>query len=426
MRSLKEGAWVPARPRDLGWVSGDLGSGDLAAMNGHGCRLPAKVMSVLGTRPEVIKLAPVLRALRARPERFRTITVNTSQHLDLVEPSRRLLGVAFDIDLDVMRPGQGLNQLCARIMAALDPVLVAEAPQVVLVQGDTTSALAGALAARYRHLPVAHVEAGLRTDDPDRPFPEEMNRRLITRLASLHFAATRHNVRTLLAEGVPEDTVVLTGNPVVDALIDITGRCSPSQRVRGLLSELGDRRLIVLTTHRRENFGAAMRGHLEVLRRFIERHEDVVLVFPVHPNPAVREAAFETLGAATRVWLVEPLDYAEFLYLLMRAWLIVSNSGGVQEEAPSLGKPLLILREDTERPEAVECGIARLVGESPARLANALDEIEGADDSWMRHAGRCENPFGRGDAGRRIAEALSLFLGYANTEAAKASLEAVA
>jgi UDP-N-acetylglucosamine 2-epimerase (non-hydrolysing) len=393
-------------------------------MNGDGGRRPAKVMSVLGTRPEVIKLAPVLRALRDRPERFRTIAVNTSQHLDLVEPIRRLLGVAFDIDLDVMRPGQGLNQLCARIMAALDPVLVAEAPQVVLVQGDTTSALAGALAARYRRIPVAHVEAGLRTDDPDRPFPEEMNRRLITRLASLHFAATRHNVRTLLAEGVPEESIVLTGNPVVDALIDITERSCPSQRVTELLSELGDRRLIVLTTHRRENFGAAMRGHLEVLRRFVERHEDIVLVFPVHPNPAVRKAAFEVLHAAPRVWLVQPLDHAEFVYLLMRAWLIVSDSGGVQEEAPSLGKPLLVLREHTERPEAVECGIARLVGESPARLAKALDEIEGAY-SWLRHAGRAENPFGRGDAGPRIAAALASFLGYASAETAKASLEVV-
>jgi UDP-N-acetylglucosamine 2-epimerase (non-hydrolysing) len=385
-------------------------------------RSPATVLSVLGTRPEVIKLAPVLRALRGRPECFRTITVNTSQHVDLVEPLRRLLGVVFDVELGAMQVGQGLNQLCARVIAALDPVLDAEAPEVVLVQGDTTSALAGALAARYRRIFVGHVEAGLRTDDPDSPFPEELNRQLITRLSSFHFAATRHNVRTLLAEGVPAESIALTGNPVVDALTDILQRTRLSPRIALLLAKLGNRRLVVLTTHRRENFGAAMRGHLEVLRQFVERHEDVVLVFPVHPNPAVREAALEVLGASTRVHLIEPLDYADFLHLLTRAWLIVSDSGGVQEEAPSLGKPLIVLRENTERPEAVDCGIARLVGK-PERLRRALDEVVG-NNSWARRVGRLQNPFGGGDAGPRIADALTSFLGLANVEATYAVLEA--
>jgi UDP-N-acetylglucosamine 2-epimerase (non-hydrolysing) len=339
-----------------------------------------------------------------------------------VEPIRRLFGVALDIDLGAMRAGQGLNQLCARVIAALDPVLAAEAPEVVLIQGDTTSALAAALAARYRRIRVGHVEAGLRTDDPDRPFPEQINRRLITRLATFHFAATRHNVRTLLAEGVPAGSIALTGNPVVDALTGVLMRTSPSPKLAQLLSRLGDHRLIVLTTHRRENFGAAMRCHLEVLRRFVDRHEDIVLIFPVHPNPAVREAALAVLDGATRVCLLEPLDYADFLHLLTRAWLIVSDSGGVQEEAPSLGKPVLVLRENTERPEAVDCGIARLVGAKPERLARALDEVVG-NNSWAHRVGRLQNPFGCGDAGPRIADALASFLGRADVEATDALLE---
>lgn len=327
----------------------------------------------------------------------------------VLEPLRGVLRVKFDWDLRVGRHAQELNQLCSRLVGAIDSVLVSERPDIVLVQGDTTTALAGALAARYRKVRVGHVEAGLRTGNADSPFPEEINRQVITRLTNFHFAATHHNMDTLLAEGVDPRSIALTGNPVVDALAFILAETASSPEVDRLISTLKGRRLIVLTTHRRESSGAMMRRNLQELRRFVEQNEDIVLVFPVHPNPAVREAAHEVLGSAKRAWLIEPLNYADFLHLMAAAWLVVSDSGGIQEEAPSLGKPLLVLRENTERPEAVSCGAARLVGESPERLAEALDDVL-HDDGWAKRVERIENPFGRGDAGERIVDALSSFL----------------
>lgn len=368
-----------------------------------------KVLTVFGTRPEVIKLAPVLRVLGASEDRFRSIPVASSQHGDLLWPFIARFGLRVDHDLAAMRPGQSLNLLCARIMAALHPILEAEAPDLVLVQGDTTTALAGALAGYYRRIPVGHVEAGLRSGNADSPFPEEMNRRVITSLARFHFAATAHNVASLRAEGVPESRIVLTGNPVVDALHWVLGHCAPSDALRALLDRLHGRRVVVLTTHRRESFGAVMGENLAVLRRFVERHEDVALVFPVHPNPNVRAAADAVLAGAPRVHLLDPLDYPDFIHLLAGAWLIVSDSGGVQEEAPSLGKPLLVLRENTERPEAIACGVARLVGGAPARLAALLEEAAG-DAPWLRRVQVLDNPYGHGDSGARIVAAIERFL----------------
>jgi UDP-N-acetylglucosamine 2-epimerase (non-hydrolysing) len=258
-------------------------------------------------------------------------------------------------------------------------------------------------------VPVGHVEAGLRTGDARSPFPEEMNRRLVTQLAQYHFAATADNVETLRAEGVAADRIALTGNPVVDALREILASDEPFPRMRGLLDPLARHRLIVLTTHRRESFGAVMEGHLRVLRRFVERHADLALVFPVHPNPAVREVAERVLGGAERVLRLEPLEYPEFIHLLSRAWLLVSDSGGVQEEAPTLGKPLLVLRENTERPEVLRCGVGRLVGNSSSRLETLLEEAL-VDQGWTLHARNVPNPFGTGDAGVRIAAAIERLL----------------
>jgi UDP-N-acetylglucosamine 2-epimerase (non-hydrolysing) len=364
-----------------------------------------KVLTLFGTRPEVIKLAPVIRALEERPRRFRTVNVASGQHTDLLYPLARAFGLRLDHDLEVMAPGQTPSQVCGRVLAALDPILEQERPDVVLIQGDTTTALAGALAAFHRRIPVGHVEAGLRSGNAVSPFPEEMNRRLVTRIARLHFAATAHNVETLLAEGVPASHVVRTGNPVVDALESVLERSDPSPVVDGILGKLEGLRPIVLTTHRRESFGEVMGGNLRVLRDFVARHRDVALVFPVHPNPSVREPTEAILRDTPRVFLLDPLDYFDFVRLLSRAWLIVSDSGGVQEESPSLGVPLLVIRENTERPEALETGVARLVGGSPERLA-ALLEDAWADDSWAHHVRETENPFGRGDAGPRIADAL--------------------
>ena len=351
----------------------------------------------------------MIHALEARPDRWHTLNVSSSQHTDLLYPFAERLAVRIDRDLAVMKPGQTPSEVLARVLTGLDPLFDTEPPDLLLIQGDTTTALAGALAAFHRGIPVGHVEAGLRSGDALSPFPEEMNRRLITRLARYHFAATRANVEALRAEGVPKDWIVMTGNPVVDSLNEIRKNHEPSARLVETLATLEGLRLIALTTHRRESFGGVMESHLRVLRRFVERHEDLALVFPVHPNPAVRAAAEAALFGAPRVLRLDPLEYPDFIHLLSRAWLIVSDSGGVQEEAPTLGKPLLVLRENTERPEVLHCGVGRLVGNSPARLESLLEEAL-TDAAWFERARTAPNPFGAGDSGARIVSAIEKLL----------------
>jgi UDP-N-acetylglucosamine 2-epimerase (non-hydrolysing) len=282
---------------------------------------------------------------------------------------------------------------------------VAEQPDLVLVQGDTTTALAGAMAAFHRHIPVGHVEAGLRSGNSLSPFPEEMNRRLISQIATLHFAATANNRDTLLKEGVSPECVFLTGNTVVDALLQMVDRAKPSASTLDLLSKTHNLQRILLTTHRRESFGGRMSENLKVLREFIRSHPEKVLIFPMHPNPSVSGPAREILGNCERIHLIPPLDYQQFVVMMSKAWLIVSDSGGVQEEAPTLGKPLLVLRENTERSEAVDAGCARLVGQ-PELLADALDEAC-TQTSWTRNVLSIANPFGDGTAARQIVEAIA-------------------
>jgi UDP-N-acetylglucosamine 2-epimerase (non-hydrolysing) len=371
-----------------------------------------RVLTLFGTRPEIIKLAPIIHQFEARGSDFQTINVTSAQHTDLLYPFIRLFGVRLDHDLGVMRPGQTPNQVCAAVLTALDPILAEKNPDLILVQGDTTTALAGALAGFHRRIPVGHVEAGLRSGNPLSPFPEEMNRRLITQVAAYHFAATPRNRATLLREGVPAERVFLTGNPVVDSLQAILRRPTLSPAMERLVQSTEGLRRIILTTHRRESFGETMSGNLQVLRRFVERHDDVVLVFPVHPNPSVRGPAAAVLSGHDRIRLLDPLDYFDFIGLLARAWLIVSDSGGVQEEAPTLGKPLLVLRENTERPEAVESGVARLVGGSPDRLGEMLEEVH-RDDRWASQVRGMENPFGRGDSAQRIVQAVAQMFAHA-------------
>jgi len=369
-----------------------------------------KVLTLFGTRPEVIKLAPVIRALERPGRGFETVNVLSGQHADLVRPFLASFAVRVDHDLRIMEPGQTPSLVCARVLAALDPLLKRTTPDVVLVQGDTSTTLAGALAAFHRSVPVGHVEAGLRSGDVTSPFPEEMNRRLVSRLATWHFAATERNRATLLGEGVDAERVFLTGNPVVDALLDVRERAAAGPALAPTLAATAGLRRIALTSHRRESFGQAMRGNLDALRRFVETHADVALVFPVHPNPAVVAETRAALGAHPRIHLLAPLGYEDFVALVAASWLVVSDSGGVQEEAPSLGRPLLILRENTERPEAVLSGLARLVGGRPERLAELLEEAA-KPGSWVESVSRIENPFGRGDAGERIAGVLEELLG---------------
>ncbi|HXV82474.1 MAG TPA: UDP-N-acetylglucosamine 2-epimerase (non-hydrolyzing) [Candidatus Binatia bacterium] len=364
----------------------------------------SKVLTIFGTRPEVIKLAPIIQRLERRNLEFETANISSGQHKDLLYPFLQLFGIRVDHDLQVMKLDQTPSQVCARVLAALDPILMATMPDLVVVQGDTTTAMSGALAAFHRGIPVAHVEAGLRTGNDHSPHPEEMNRRLITRLATYHFAATRRNREALISEGVAQEKIFVTGNPIVDSLEWIRKRVAPLAPAlkEALLATEGLKRL-VLTTHRRESFGATMAANLRVLRNFVEAHGEVALIFPVHPNPSVMELATDILGSHPRIRLVKPLDYQDFVVLLSHAWLIVSDSGGVQEEAPTLKKPLLILRESTERPEAIESGIARLVGKSPERLAAMLDEVY-RDGNWIRCIEAVENPFGTGDSGERIVD----------------------
>lgn len=361
------------------------------------------VATVFGTRPEVIKIAPVVRAMEAQPGRFCTLNVGTGQHAQMMGAFASELGVRLDADLTVGRPGQTPTGVVERTLATLDGWLAEHQPDVVLVQGDTTAAFAGALAGYYRKVPVGHIEAGLRSGQRDDPFPEEMHRRMIGRLADVHFAATQRNVDALLAERVESHRVVLAGNTVVDAVQWAMQQGAASSRMQAMLDGFAGHRLVVLTTHRRESFGDTMGRNLNALREFLEEHEDVRLVFPVHPNPAVREAAERHLGRCPRVKLVDPMGYFDFVQLLRAAWLVVSDSGGVQEEAPSLGKALLVIRKTTERPEGVEAGVAKLC-DTPDKLILALGESYRTD--WPREVSAITNPYGDGHAAQRIIDHL--------------------
>lgn len=363
-----------------------------------------KILVLFGTRPEAIKLAPVILRLRTDPS-FRTVVVSSSQHTDLLTPFLNIFGLGIDHDLRVMTADQTPNQVAARVLASLDPILEKEKPDVVLVQGDTTTAMAGALAAFNRRIPVGHVEAGLRSGDPLSPFPEEMNRRVVSQIATFHFAATEKNRDNLLQEKIESGKIFVTGNPVVDALQFILANSAPGGKIKNLIEQTGNHKRLLLTTHRRESFGEAMSENLIELGRFVEKRRDVCLIFPVHPNPQVRRVTERILSGRERVHLLEPLDYIDFITLMRESWMIVSDSGGVQEEAPSLGKPLLVLRENTERPEALSSGVAKLVGGDAKTLAEML-ETNYNDETWINSVKEVENPFGKGDSAERIVGVL--------------------
>ena len=363
-----------------------------------------KVLVLFGTRPEAIKCAPVIQELKKRGK-FETVVVSSSQHRDLLLPFVDIFGLSLDYDLRVMTANQTPNQILSKTIAELDTLLDLEAPQLIIVQGDTSTTLAGAIAGFNRDIPVAHIEAGLRTGNLRSPFPEEMNRRLTSKLATFHFAATPQNRQNLLRELVSEKEIFITGNTIVDALNSIRNKREPSPPLQNLLDRTVGMKRLLLTTHRRESFRTTMRGNLEVIRDFVAARKDTCLVFPVHPNPYVLSVANEILGGQERIFLINPLDYIDFVALMERAWLILSDSGGIQEEAPSLGKPVLILRANTERPEAVQCGIAKLVGGKPHALATMLEQNYLAE-SWIKSVSKVQNPFGDGKAAVRIVDIL--------------------
>lgn len=360
-----------------------------------------KILVLFGTRPEAIKLAPVINELKK--SNFQTIVVSSSQHTDLLAPFLKIFNIKTDYDLRVMTANQTPNEVAAKVLSVLDAILEKENPEIILVQGDTTTAFSGAFAAFNRRIKIGHVEAGLRSGDISSPFPEESNRRLISQVATFHFCATRGNKQNLLAEKTDEKQIFVCGNTVVDALHFILEREQPGAKIKELIDETKNLKRILLTTHRRESFGEKMSGNLKSLREFVERREDVCLIFPVHPNPNVRKTTDKILAKRARIFLLDPLDYVDFVAVMKSAWLIVSDSGGVQEEAPSLGKPLLILRDNTERPEAIESGVAKLVGENS--LAKLLEENYN-DEFWTASVRQVENPFGDGNAAKRIVEIL--------------------
>jgi UDP-N-acetylglucosamine 2-epimerase (non-hydrolysing) len=362
---------------------------------------PKKILVVFGTRPEAIKMAPVIKALESDPEHFAVVTCVSGQHREMLDEMLRTFEIRPQIDLGLMRPNQTLHDLTARAMSRMAEVLGVVRPDFTLVQGDTTTAMTAALASFYSRIPVGHVEAGLRTSDRFNPFPEEINRRIIGTVADLHFAPTRSAARALLAEGTAPANVFATGNTVIDALL-MTAARTPHEGG----SRFSDRaRYILVTAHRRESFGEPIRRICEALRRIAARHPDVGIVFPVHPNPKIRVQVRELLQRVDGIRLIDPLSYVDLVACLRGAHLVVTDSGGIQEEAPALCKPVLVVRETTERPEAVEAGVARLVGTDVKRIVGAVEELLTVPEVYARMS-RGTSVFGDGRASARIARAM--------------------
>lgn len=367
-----------------------------------------KVLVVLGTRPEAIKLAPVVLELQRRRREFRGVLCVTSQHRQMLEPMLKFFGLSPAHDLDVMRPNQKLGDLTGRILAGLDRVLEAERPDWVVVQGDTTTAMAAGLAAFYRKIRVAHVEAGLRTNDKYSPFPEEINRRLVGVLADLHFAPTELAVRNLRKEGVPAGRILRTGNTVTDALLWAAGqiRKTPPAVPAGIPPPANGRKLVLVTGHRRENFGGGLEQICRALKAAAAACPELDFVYPVHLNPNVKAPVSRLLGHCPRIFLVPPVDYPVMVALLKRAWLVVTDSGGIQEEAPTFGVPVLVTRGTTERPEGIRAGNARLVGTDGAAILRWIRKLA-ADPAAYAQMARARNPYGDGRAANRIADHLA-------------------
>ncbi len=378
---------------------------------------PVRVLTVFGTRPEAIKMAPLVRALDADP-RFEGRVCVTAQHRDMLDQVLELFELQPHHDLDLMRPGQSLHGLTARIITGLEPVLAAEAPDVVLVHGDTTTTLATTLAAFYSRVPVGHVEAGLRTGDLTAPFPEEANRVLADKLCAFHFAPTAGSRQALLDEGYGPETITVTGNTVIDALLWVRDRVAdrPWSADAGLwgsaaeVLENGDARVVLVTGHRRESFGQGFENICAALRQLAERYPAVHFVYPVHLNPNVQGPVHATLAGLANVHLLRPLDYRPFVRLMDRSFLILTDSGGIQEEAPSLGKPVLVMRAVTERPEGVESGTVRLVGTDAERIVAEVSRLLDSPEAYGEMH-RAHNPYGDGQACGRILEALAARLG---------------
>jgi len=367
------------------------------------------VMVIFGTRPEAVKMAPVIKALKNQSDKVETTVCITAQHREMLDQVLQVFEIKPDIDLDLMRPDQRLSNITARILTDLDSILTEYHPDWLLIQGDTTTVMAAALLGYYHRIQVGHIEAGLRTDDKWEPFPEEINRRLASVLADLHFAPTQTNLLNLLKEGTPEKNIILTGNPVIDALHTIVQKPMPPS-IERLLKRVeitsGRRRLVLVTAHRRENFGKPIQDICSALKQLAKAYQDAItLVYPVHLNPNIQKPVYERLSEIENIHLLPPLDYLPMIHLMKHATLILTDSGGIQEEAPTLGIPTLVLRQRTERQEGVEAGTLKLVGTNPERIFNEACRLLEDPKAHAAMAGAV-NPYGDGHAAERIVAAL--------------------
>ena len=366
-----------------------------------------KVMTVFGTRPEAIKMAPLVLELQKQSQRFEAITTVSAQHREMLDQVLDIFHIKPDYDLNIMHARQTLTDITSNVLINLDKILKEAKPDIVLVHGDTTTTFAASVAAFYNQIPIGHVEAGLRTWEKYSPYPEEMNRQMTDAMTDLYFAPTNQSKANLLKENHKEDNIYITGNTAIDALKqtvdkeyhhDILDKVSP------------DNKLILLTMHRRENQGEPMRRVFKVIREVVESREDVEVIYPVHLSPAVQETAKEILGNTERIHLISPLDVVDFHNLAARSYFIMTDSGGVQEEAPSLGKPVLVLRDTTERPEGVEAGTLKLVGTESEKVKEEMEELLDNDAEYRRMA-QAKNPYGDGKASERILDAIAYYFG---------------
>lgn len=380
-----------------------------------------KIMLVFGTRPEAIKMAPLVKEFQKYPESFQTLVCVTGQHREMLDQVLRIFDIVPDFDLDIMKHGQDLYDVTSRVLLGMRDVLTAARPDVVLVHGDTTTSTAAALAAFYQQIPVGHVEAGLRTHNVYSPWPEEMNRQITTRIASYHFAPTPLSRKNLLQEGIADDLITVTGNTVIDALRWVVDKIrkdsSLNLELAGQLKAIGydvkrlasPRRLVLITGHRRENFGEGFLNICQAIKDLTVRYPEVDFVFPMHPNPNVRQPIREVFGEKLsdqgNMFFIEPLEYLSFVYLMEKASIVLTDSGGIQEEAPGLGKPVLVMRDTTERPEALEAGTVKLVGTSRDTIVNELSRLLDDPASYEKMS-KALNPYGDGKACGRIVERL--------------------
>ncbi|MEJ9302497.1 UDP-N-acetylglucosamine 2-epimerase (non-hydrolyzing) [Priestia megaterium] len=365
---------------------------------------PIKVMTIFGTRPEAIKMAPLVLELKKRPEEFEAIVTVTAQHREMLDQVLSIFDIQPDYDLNIMKDRQTLMDVTTRGLEGLDDVMKKVKPDIVLVHGDTTTTFIAGLAAFYNQIQVGHVEAGLRTWNKYSPYPEEMNRQLTGVLADLHFAPTDKSAANLQAENKKEERIFVTGNTAIDALKTTVKETYEHE----VLTKLGDDRLILLTAHRRENLGEPMKNMFRAVKRIVDEHEDVQVVYPVHLNPVVRETANDILGNDPRIHLIEPLDVIDFHNFAERAHIILTDSGGVQEEAPSLGVPVLVLRDTTERPEGIEAGTLKLAGTEEETIYTLAKELL-IDEEVYKQMSQASNPYGDGLASKRICDAISYY-----------------